>query len=120
MKKATWKKRIKAACIEADTYQPYFDTIIDTLADIMERRDVVFTQFIETGGNAVIKHTNKGGATNLVKNPLIIMWDDLNKSALAYWRDLGLTPSGLKKITGNAPEKEKKSALAQALTSLED
>lgn len=120
MKKAAWKKKIESACKEADTYQPFFDTIIDTLADIMERRDDIYTQFMELGGKAVIKHTNKGGATNLVKNPMIVIWDDLNKSALTYWRDLGLTPSGLKKITGDAPKKDKKkSALADALAKLD-
>ena len=37
-KKATWKRRIKAACDEAGTYQPFFDLAIDQLAGIMENR----------------------------------------------------------------------------------
>ena len=60
------------------------------------------------GAEPVREYTNKAGATNLTKNPLLILWDDLNKSALAYWRDLGLTPSSYKKLAGettaeNAP-----------------
>ena len=68
---------------------------------------------------SVIEYTNKGNATNMVKNPLLILWDDLNKSALAYWRELGLTPSSFRKMTGGAKEKEEKGGLAAALASLE-
>jgi len=55
----------------------------------------------------------------MVKNPLLILWDDLNKSALAYWRELGLTPSSFRKMTGGVKEKEEKGGLAAALASLE-
>jgi hypothetical protein len=54
----------------------------------------------------------------MTKNPLLVLWDDLNKSALAYWRDLGLTPSGLKKISADAMKPKKTSALAEALRDL--
>ena len=68
--------------------------------------------------NPIIKHTNKGGATNIVKNPALILWDDLNKSALSYWRDLGLTPAGLKKIDEAALKGKKQSTLEKALSEL--
>ena len=58
--------------------------------------------------NVIVEHTNKGGATNAEQNPLIRMLNDLNRDALAYWRDLGLTPAGLKRIKESAlkePEK---------------
>lgn len=53
----------------------------------------------------------------MAKNPLLVMWDDLNKSALAYWRDLGLTPAGLKKID-EMSLKSKKNPLVEALKEL--
>ena len=37
-------------------------------------------------------------ATNTVKNPKLVIWMDLNTQALAYWKELGLTPSGLKRL----------------------
>ena len=40
MKKTAWKKRIKEACIKAGTYREFFDYTIETLADILEKRDV--------------------------------------------------------------------------------
>lgn len=55
----------------------------------------------------------------MTKNPLLVLWDDLNKSALAYWRELGMTPSSYKKMTGDAPRLEKLDGLAAALASIE-
>ena len=46
------------------------------------------------------------------------MWDDLSKTALAYWRDLGLTPAGLKRIDQTAMKEKKKNSLAEALKDL--
>ena len=68
----------------------------------------------------MIEYTNKAGATNVIKNPLLVLWMDLNQSALALWRDLGLTPKGYKDITGDKQKKPKESALAAALKSIED
>ena len=37
-----------------------------------------------------------------MKNPVLVMEMELNTQALSYWRDLGLTPSGLKKLNADA------------------
>ncbi|MCI8374850.1 MAG: P27 family phage terminase small subunit [Lachnospiraceae bacterium] len=118
MKKSSWVKKIKKACEEAGTYRPYFDHTILTLAEILEKRDDAAQAYKDYGSIPLIEYTNKGGATNLVKNPAIILWDDLNKSALAYWRDLGLTPAGLKKIDEKAMKSKKRSGLEEALEGL--
>ena len=118
MKKKTWKARIKKACTEAGTYRPFFDTVIDELAGIMERRDMALDAFQKTGGNVIVKHTNKNGSANLEQNPALRLVNDLNRDALAYWRDLGLTPAGLKKINEKSMEKPKRSALAEARRAL--
>ncbi len=98
MEKKKWKAKIKSATKKAGTYEPFFDSVIDSLAATLEKRDEAEAAYLENGAQPVIEYTNKGGATNLSKNPALILWDDLNKSALAYWRDLGLTPAGLKKL----------------------
>lgn len=98
MTKSKWKNKIKKACIQAGTYQKYFDSIIDTLAGILETRDNAQEKFELSGGNPVVMHTNKGGATNMTKNPALVVIMDCNAQALAYWRDLGLTPAGLKRL----------------------
>ena len=66
----------------------------------------------------VVEHTNKNGSTYLEQNPALRLINELNRDALAYWRDLGLTPAGLKKIDEDALKKKKESALAAALRSL--
>ena len=117
MAEKQWKTKIKTACKAAGTYQKYFDTIIGTLAAIMERRDAVTESYRESGSMPLVEFTNKNGATNLVKNPMLTLINDLDRDALAYWRDLGLTPAGLKKINEQAV-KRSKSALEEALSGL--
>ncbi len=118
MKAETWQTRITKACEMAGTYRSYFDEPIKTLAGILEKRDEAEKQFKITGGQPVVAHTNKNGSTNIVKNPVMAVWCDLNALALSYWRDLGLTPAGLKKLDDNALKQKKGNALAEALREL--
>lgn len=113
MTKQGYVKRIKKATEEAGTYKPYFDDVIDILAEILIKRDEADAKYKELGNAPVID-----GRQGLVKNPALLIWDDLNKSALAYWRDLGLTPSGLKKINEDALATKPQSALAKALADI--
>lgn len=117
MKKAQWKKKIVSACVEAGTYAEYFDSVIDTLSGLLEKRDQAQKLFEDSGGNVLVKHTNKAGATNIEQNPVLRLINDLNRDALAYWRDLGLTPAGLKRINERAMDPKKKSPLLEVLKS---
>lgn len=119
MTKKRWKTKIKKAAQDAGTYQPFFDAVIDTLAGILERRDEALEMFRQSGGAVLVKHTNKGGATNIEQNPVLRLVNDLERDALAYWRDLGLTPAGLKRIDEQLMRPKKQSALAAALAELE-
>ena len=101
MEKKAWRKKIKKNCEDAGTYQPYFDPVIDTLAETLDIRDKTLEQYYDSGGKAVISHTNKGGQTNAVRRPYLVMVNELDTKALAIWRDLGLTPAGLKKLNAD-------------------
>ena len=123
MKKRSWKVRIKQAAEDAGTYKPFFDSVIDTLAGILERRDAAQETFERSGSSILVKHTNKGGSTNLEKNPALCLINELNRDALAYWRDLGLTPKGWKALSDGAmvkskEEKKELSGLEAALLKL--
>ncbi len=118
MKKATWKNRIIESCRAAGTYRDFFLPVIDTLAGILEKRDEAQDMFTKSGGNILVKHTNKGGATNIEQNPALRLINDLNRDALAYWRDLGLTPAGLKKIDEEAMKPKKQNSLEKVLMDL--
>lgn len=109
-----WKTKIKKACTEAGTYQASFNDAITVLSEILEKRDETLESY---DGHPLVEHTNSHGETNLMKNPALMLWIDLNTQALAYWRELGLTPSSYKKISGDKPA-EKGSALVEALKSL--
>ena len=115
MNKEEWRERIKQSAVDAGTYKEFFDDVIDTLAGIMEMRDDAQAKYEAMGGSTIVQHTNKGGATNIVKNPALVVVGEMNTQALAYWRDLGLTPAGLKRINEAAMSKPKRSALAEAL-----
>ena len=120
MTKAKYKnliqKQLSALGIEGKNY----DSVIDSLALILVQRDETRKEFEENGGKSVIEYTNKGGSTNMTKNPILVIWDELNKTALAYWRELGMTPSAYKKLTGAGAKKETaKKGLAAALASIE-
>ena len=113
--KSAWVERITASAVSAGTYRQYFEDVIDTLADILERRDAARALFDESGGNIIVGHTNKAGATNNEQNPILRLLNDLNRDALAYWRDLGLTPAGLRKIDEAAMRPQKRNGLAEIL-----
>lgn len=119
MDKAQWRRKIKTACKKAGTYKAFFDSVIDTLAGIMELRDKAVAQFEATGGQTIVRYTNKGGATNPTKNPALVVIMDCNAQALAYWRDLGLTPAGLKRINEENLKEKEASGIEAALLSLE-
>lgn len=109
-------KQLSALGIQEESY----DSVIESLALILVQRDKTRKEFEESGGKSVMEYTNKGGSTNMTKNPLLVIWDELNKTALAYWRELGLTPSAYKKLTGDGVKKEtKQKGLAAALAEIE-
>lgn len=120
MKKSEWKERIVLACKDAGTYQPFFDSVIDTLSQIMETRDNAHSQYVKEGSQPTIIHINKAKEKNVVKNPMLVMENELNAQALSYWRDLGLTPSGLKKLNADGVVKTNDVSLEQLLSNLTD
>ena len=119
MKRETWKKRIKAASEEAGTYRPCFEELINTLAGILEKRDEAEAEYKRTGSKPIVKYTNKGGNENSTKNPALALWDDLNKTALSYWRELGLTPAGLKKLKDDALKAQNHKSFSDLLNQLD-
>lgn len=118
MEKRKWKSKIKKSCKNAGTYQPFFDPVIDTLAGIMEMRDNAQEKFETSGGNTIVKHTNKSGAANIVKNPALVVLMECNAQALAYWRELGLTSRSYKAMTGSLAVQVESDSLEKALTDI--
>lgn len=117
MNKTRWKKTIKDQTEGLGTYRKEFDPLIDTLADILEQRDEAYKEYVDSGTGKTIEHKSDRGAVNIKKNPMLQIWEDLNKQALDFWKELGLSPASLKRLNEAAlqPKKEEGSALEKAL-----
>ena len=118
MKKDEWRDAIKAQCEKAKTYQDFFDPVIDTLAGILELRDNAKISYEAEGGQVTVEHTNKGGNTNIVKNPALVVLMDCNAQALNYWRELGLTARSYKSMTGSLDIKVETKSLEDMLAEM--
>lgn len=120
MKKRSWENRIREYCVNAGTYREYFEPIIETLSLILEHRDKLAKEFKKTKQTStVVKEkkikNSKAKKTEIKKNPTLVMIDDLNKTALMYWRELGLTPSALRKIDDELLKPKKKNNFFEVL-----
>ena len=115
-----WKSKIKKEMTAAGTYQKLFDSVISSLSEILEERDRIRQQYLDTGAQPLVLITSDRGAENMRPNPLLKQWSELNNQALAYWRDLGLTPAGLRKINDEAMNEKSMSPLEAVLNVLEN
>lgn len=115
-----WKNKIIKCCRDAGVMQSHYKPVIEELSEILEKRDTAAQEFLESGGKLIVEYTNKGGATNLVKNPAYVVWSELNAAALTFWRELCLTPAAYKKACGMVLKRDGEgSRLTKALESLE-
>lgn len=90
------------------TYRQQFGATIDRLAELYVQMDELMAEFAAEGRQMLVEHTNKAGATNVQANPLLTAWQQTQAQALAVERELGLTPTALKKLgteTKTSPSK---------------
>ena len=114
-----WTEEIRSQTQAVGTYCEAYEPAIATLATVLEQRDRAYLDYIEDGARTTIMKESDRGAKNIGINPKLRVWQDLNTQALAYWRDLGLTPAGLKRINESAVKNpQKKSSLVKALEEL--
>ena len=118
MKAAAWEKSIVKQCEAVGTMKPAFKSVISTLASILEQRDAAYAQFVKEGSQMIIERVSDRGAVNSAKNPLYVIWTELNSQALTYWINLGLTPKGLKAITDASAKVEVGDPLDKVLEKL--
>ncbi|MBZ2386676.1 P27 family phage terminase small subunit [Anaerococcus murdochii] len=86
-------------CMKAiGTYDNAFVLSIGILDGLLTDYRDARSQWEAEGRLLVIEYTNKNGQTNTVKNPLYQSMEKLRMDILTYLRELGITPSGLKKL----------------------
>lgn len=110
MTKKQWIRRITDDIVRNGNYTISFDPVIDCLAEILETKQKVFKEFTTSKEPYIVDGK---------KNLRLLLWDDLNKTALSYWRELGLTVASLKKIDEGAVKKKVQSPLEEVLSKLE-
>lgn len=120
MTQEQYKRDIVKKMKALGTYKAEFSHAIDGLSRALVDQEKTLGQFDASGGNIMIKHTNKAGATNAVKNPFYLALETLRQDIITYSRELGLTPASLKRINDSSMKVQKQSSLSQSLRALRD
>ena len=96
-----------------------FGNVIQTLAELLEQRDKLYKQYQTEGSEVMVLYVSDRGQENMIINPLLKEWQNMNRDALVYWRELGLTPAGLKKLNEDSMKPAEQSPLDKVLANLE-
>ena len=101
------------------TYRKEFSPAITRYAELRVQFKIMMSQWYEGGCKIAEQYTNKAGATNIRKTALYLSIETLRKELREMENDLGLTPSGIRKINDEMKKNDKKqSKLAEALAAL--
>ena len=87
-------------------YRVQYMAAINRTAELYVELDRLMKQYENEGCTAIVEHTNKAGATNLVKSPIRCAIDDVYSQLLAHERELGLTPAAMKKLGESKPDNQ--------------
>lgn len=106
MKKGAYKKRIVEYMKNLGTYKEEYQIAIDTLSHICELRDANMAEWKNNGYQMVTEYTNKAGATNVTKTQYYLNNLQFNDQILKYLRELGLSPTAMKRSQVAEDEKD--------------
>ena len=84
----------------------------------MERRDAAEKQYNADGKRPVIENTNKRGEKSIKKNPMLVIMNDCDQHALAYWKELGLTSKAYTQMKKNGFEGKKEKTFEDVLAGI--
>ena len=110
--KSTIKKQIIKEMKGLNIYKPEYRTTIDIYADMIQQYEIFQELFEQSGYQVEEEYTNKAGATNMRKTPLLTTIEKLRVDIAKYSDMLCLNPKALEKVTA---ESNSKSTLADIL-----
>lgn len=84
-------------------YKPEFDVTISVYSGLVEQYQALEKEFKKTKFTVIEK---TGYSDNAKKAPIVATLENLRKDILSYSNALGLTPSGLKKISDQLAQKK--------------
>lgn len=112
------KRQIVERMQQLGTYKVQYMAAINRTAELYLELDELVKRYEAEGREAVVEHTNKAGATNLIKNPIRGAIDDVYSQLLAHERELGLTPASMRKLNEGVMQQKAESPLARAMREL--
>ena len=115
MNEAAYKKDIIRKLRALNLYKKEYEYTIDNLAWCLYNYEQMKGTFAKSGGNIVVRHTNRGGSTNAAQNPFYRAMETLRADITIYSRELGLTPASLKRIRESEVATAKKTSPLAAL-----
>lgn len=114
--KATIEKQIINRMKELGIYKIEYKNTVDILVGMMHQYENFIEQFEASGYQITEEYTNKAGATNERKTPLLSAIEKLRMDIATYLNMLCLNPKSFQSIT---PDTNKKSGLASILSELD-
>ncbi|MGG2091912.1 P27 family phage terminase small subunit [Bacillus sp. S13(2024)] len=110
------ENEIKRKMKELGIYKKEYDQVIKIYAGMLYQYQIFENKFEESGFQITESYTNKAGATNERKVPLLTAMESLRKDIASYSDRLCLNPKSLETVT---VENNTKSKLASVLNRLE-
>lgn len=98
------------------TYKLEYNSIVDIYIGMLHQYESFQEEFEKSGYKIEEEYTNKAGATNMRKTPMLSAIEKLRMDIATYSDKLGLNPKALESIT---TESANKSKLASVLSKLE-
>ena len=93
-----FRLKIREACRDVGVYQEAFESTIELMAEYYVRAQQAKEEWREEGSPLLLEQTNKGGSVYFIRHPLLQEIDNCTKMIMTMKRELGLTPSAIKKI----------------------
>lgn len=106
------ESEIMAAMQAVGTYKPDFTAAIHQLAMLLRDQEQTRKEYRDRGSQPLIWREGKNGEYQ-VKNPLLGILETQRRDAVMMLAQLGLTPTGLKKINDEMKKKPGASGLAR-------
>jgi phage terminase small subunit len=107
------EQKAKENMIALEIYKPEFDVTISIYAGLVEQYQALEKEFKKSKFTVIEK---TGYSDNAKKAPIVATLENLRKDILSYSNALGLTPSGLRRISEEmAKPKKPQSKLESAL-----
>lgn len=114
-KQATIKNEIVKQMKTLGIYKPEYKNVITIYAGMLSQYEHFEEEFIEKKYPIEEEYTNKAGATNMRKTPLLSCMEKLRMDIATYSNILCLNPKSLENVTA---EKANKSKLANILSEM--